>query len=79
MSNVDLIVKLDRVACAARVLRFVSQPGNNCSAYESVLAKSEMAEALRALDTLQEGSANFDCKAALAELVKQDEKKGGAR
>ncbi len=42
------------------------------------LANAEMDKALDALGLYQEG-AGFDCKAALAELIKQDEKKDGVR
>ena len=69
----ELIVKLDRVACAARLVRFVKYEGNNCSAYEGLLANAEMDAALKALDTL-EGRVSFDCKAALRELVARVEK-----
>lgn len=72
MSTADLIVKMDRIVCAARVARWAQNnlPGDDLGSQAKALAAMEMVAALEALDAaFPDGT--FDARAALADLAKQ--------
>lgn len=71
MSQTELITKMDRVVCAARVMRWVREnmPGGDLGQQASALATLEMDAALQALDDAF-STWRFDSRSVLYELAK---------
>lgn len=74
MSQTELIVRMDRIVCAARVMRWVREnmPGDDLGQQASALTTMELNAALLALDEAFPDGIAFDALAALKELADRD-------